>query len=82
MNRQVTTGWGIHLVEGTDWPKFFAAGLIGFLISTLFGLVWSICKSDVQGGFGIAAYVGVFFTFTMGTVQTALQITRKTGLWT
>ncbi|KAK8215696.1 hypothetical protein IWZ01DRAFT_494916 [Phyllosticta capitalensis] len=54
----VGVGWGIHLVEG------FLADRVWMLITTLFGFascvfafVWSFVKEDVQGAFGVAAWM-------------------------
>lgn len=51
-------GWGIYYQEGWDGDIItmlvFAMFLIG---SLLFGVLWSCLKMDVQGAFGVSAYI-------------------------
>ena len=71
-SQDMVTGWGIHLIEGMHWPKFYATGCVGFGLSVLFGVLWATLKHDLQGGFSITASIGVMFAFTMGTIQVAI----------
>lgn len=66
-------GWGIHFVEGLHWIKLWILGFIGLLMSIAFGIAWACVRTDVQGGFGIAACMMVGLTFTTGVVQAALE---------
>ena len=68
-----TKGWGIHLVEATNWLKLCIVGLILFTSSIIFGIVWSIWRNDIQGGFAITSATGVLFTFVMGIIQAAIE---------
>lgn len=73
-NRGTGLGWGIHLVEGLHWGKVCGIGLAGFLISILFGVLWSTLKGDIQGGFGVTACIMIIFSFVMGILQAALEL--------
>jgi hypothetical protein len=48
-------------VTGIDEFKLFALGLIGTLASMIFGIVWSVVRQDIQGGFSVAGFL--FHTF-------------------
>lgn len=65
-------GWGMQFVEGANWLKVFACGLIAFSVSLIFGIIWAILRDDVKGGVGIAGVVLSFGLFTVGTIQAAL----------
>jgi hypothetical protein len=69
-------GWGIYIVEGLQWSKLWVMGFAGFLASTLVGASWSVVKRDVQGGFGLAGFLLIFWIFTLGTVQAGLEMQR------
>lgn len=72
-NRGTGLGWGVHFVEGLHWVKVWAFGFVGLLASALFGVVWSVLRDDVQGGFGITACLMVVLTFSVGVLQSALE---------
>lgn len=63
----IEVGWGIHLVEGflayKIWTLFTS---IFVLVSITFGVAWAIKRGDVQGAFGVAAYVCSFATLFIG----------------
>jgi hypothetical protein len=67
-NADVRTGWGIHLVEG-----FLTYKLGGFVTSLfimgslVFAIVWAIKRDDVQGAFGVAAYICALSTVLVGS---------------
>lgn len=67
-------GWGIHLVESLDRAKLCSVGLVGFIASVMFGVLWSIYRNDVQGGFGVSACMMVILTFVLGIVQATLEL--------
>lgn len=46
-------GWGLSFEEGLNYWPLITLMLIPPLV---FGIVWSICKRDIQSGFGVAAY--------------------------
>lgn len=64
---QPTEGWGLYFQEG--WNEkviihiLFALFLLGSLV---FGILWSILKMDIQGAFGVSAYIvtagGIFLS--------------------
>lgn len=51
-------GWGIYYQEGLDWDAIAVVVFVVFLAgSLLFGVLWSRFKMDVQGAFGVSAYM-------------------------
>ena len=66
-------GWGVHLKEGLNLKKMCIFGLLGLFFSASFGVIWSVKRDDVQGGFGVAAFVMAALTFTIGIVQVTLE---------
>lgn len=70
--KRESIGWGLYFVDGFNWPKFWTFGFVGLILCTVFGVVWSIVRDDVQGGFGVTACMMVFFTFSAGAVHSAL----------
>jgi hypothetical protein len=65
----------MQFVEGLDYFKLCVFGLVGLSISVLFGVIWSVLRHDVQGGFGITACLMMFWTFTIGLIQAAAGVT-------
>ena len=63
-------GWGIHFVEGLDMGKICIFGFCCALASTALGVLWAVLGKDVQGGFGMSAYMMVLFTLGLGSLQT------------
>ena len=72
--RGSSIGWGIQVVEGLNRLKLFACGLIVFVISLLFGIIWSAIRKDIQGGFTVASYLLTFFVFSIGTIEAATEL--------
>ena len=66
-------GWGLHFVEGLDITKLWVLGFIGFVISIMFGIAWSIIKDDIQSGFAVAACMLTGLLLTTGMVQAAYE---------
>ncbi|KAK0297232.1 hypothetical protein LTS00_003953 [Friedmanniomyces endolithicus] len=71
---QLGVGWGINLVEGFEASKvwlmisaFFATG------SLVFAIAWAWKKQDVQGAFGVAAWVCTLAALVMGWFQASLE---------
>jgi hypothetical protein len=55
---KTTEGWGIHFQEGWDSSKLSSMVLGIFLLASLvFAVLWSHFKLDVQGAFGVSAYM-------------------------
>ena len=51
-------GWGIYYQEGWDRDIITLAILVVFVLaSLLFGVLWSRFHYDVQGAFGVSAYI-------------------------
>jgi hypothetical protein len=60
-------GWGIYYQEGWDRDVITLVTFVLFLVgSLLFGVLWSKFQMDVQGAFGVSAYMitacGVFIS--------------------
>lgn len=70
----VGVGWGVHLVEGfiayKVWTLF--TGLFS-LASFVFAIVWAVKKDDVQGAFGVSAYVCTLSTLLIGCAMAYLE---------
>ena len=55
---QPAEGWGVYYQEGWDRDLISVMIFSVFLVaSVLFGALWSVFKFDIQGAFGIAAYM-------------------------
>lgn len=64
-------GWGIQIVEGWIISRIWLLALAFFLVGSLvFGVCWSIFEKDVQGAFGVAAYIVALLALLVGSVQT------------
>ena len=50
-------GWGIHIIEGTNWLMVSIVAFLVMVLSGVFGILWSVYRSDVSGGFGVAAWM-------------------------
>ena len=74
-NRRIDVGWGVHLIEGLDWFKLWVLGLIGLLLSLLFGVLWSVFAGSVQNGFVMAGSIMTVLTCALGTAQAAFGVT-------
>ncbi|KAF1999665.1 hypothetical protein P154DRAFT_216672 [Amniculicola lignicola CBS 123094] len=62
------TGWGIHIEEDWHWATvyFLCATLI--LLSLVFGVVWSIVKKDLPGGFAVSSYSVTLGSLLLGYI--------------
>lgn len=70
--RGTSIGWGLAFTEGIDSFVFFLCGCVGFLICLLVAFAWTVVKSDVQGGFGIGAFLLSFMVFCGGVVHSSI----------
>ncbi|KAB8296949.1 hypothetical protein EYC80_002357 [Monilinia laxa] len=63
-------GWGLHFVEGINTAL---AITVMFTLSSILGIVFAICwtifEKDVQGAFGVAAYITSVITLAAMTWQ-------------
>ncbi|KAF2789283.1 hypothetical protein K505DRAFT_204389, partial [Melanomma pulvis-pyrius CBS 109.77] len=51
-------GWGIYYQEGWDGDIIAMVVFVMFLVvSLLFGVLWACLEMDVQGAFGVSAYI-------------------------
>ncbi|GAB1725995.1 hypothetical protein NU195Hw_g5428t1 [Hortaea werneckii] len=67
-------GWGISLVEGFEASKVWMMFCIFFAVGSLvFGAVWASKKQDVQGAFGVAAWVCTLAGLALGWLQASLS---------
>lgn len=48
-------GWGIHFEEGWRWGFIYSLLVTSTIPPLIFGVVWSVYKDDIQGGFAIAS---------------------------
>lgn len=69
------TGWGIHLEEGLDIERMVFLLLVGFVTSTVFGIVWAVVKQSIQDGFSIAAFIAACEALAVATVQLLVSTT-------
>jgi hypothetical protein len=50
--------WGFYFQEGWDFDLIITISFVVFLVgSLLFGVCWSVLESDIQGAFGVSAYM-------------------------
>ncbi|RYO23747.1 hypothetical protein AA0111_g8946 [Alternaria arborescens] len=71
---QPAEGWGIYFLEG--WDREIISLLIlfiFFLASLLFGVLWWNFQFDLQGGFGVSAYMMAVCTIVVSVVVTRLE---------
>lgn len=50
-------GWGIHFIEELSRVRVSILAFVVLLICLLFGILWTIIKDDIQGGFGVAGFL-------------------------
>lgn len=67
-------GWGIQIVEGLNWLTVFLCGCVGFTAALVSAILWSVVRSDVQGGFAIAGFMLAFLGFCLGIAKTEIQV--------
>ncbi|KAK5015915.1 hypothetical protein LTR16_003441 [Cryomyces antarcticus] len=67
-------GYGISLVEGFLADRVWAFIVIIFVVGSLaFAVTWTCVKQDIQGAFGVAAWICTLAALTTGWVQTRLD---------
>jgi len=73
-HEDVAVGWGIHLVEGflayKVWTLFTNMFVI---ISLIFAVTWAVKRGDIQGAFGVAAYICALATLFIGCCVAYLE---------
>ncbi|KAJ8113629.1 hypothetical protein OPT61_g4288 [Boeremia exigua] len=71
---QPAEGWGVYYQEGWDRDLIFVVIFLVFLIaSVVFGVLWSVLKLDVQGAFGVSAYMVAVCALLIPLLVTALD---------
>lgn len=70
LNHAPTVGWGIQIVEGWLGSRLWLLGLSLFLCGSLaFAICWTVLEHDIQGAFGVSAYVIALLTLAVGAAQ-------------
>ena len=73
LNHAPRVGWGIHIVEGWLSSRLWLLSLGLFLCGSLaFAICWTTLEHDIQGAFGVSAYVVALLTLAIGTAQANL----------
>ncbi|KAH6878253.1 hypothetical protein BKA58DRAFT_91765 [Alternaria rosae] len=71
---QPAEGWGIYYDEGLDRDTLALTVLLVFIIaSLLFGVLWSRFQYDVQGAFGVSAYMVACCAVLLPVIVTRLE---------
>lgn len=66
-------GWGISLVEGFEAAKVWLMVSTFFAIGSLvFAITWAYKRHDVQGAFGVAAWICALAGLAVGWLQASL----------
>jgi hypothetical protein len=53
----LTIGWGIHIIEGPNHNTIFWMLVLFVCLSLFASCIWTVLKGDIQGGFGIGAWM-------------------------
>ncbi|KAK4574316.1 hypothetical protein LTR86_002077 [Recurvomyces mirabilis] len=70
---QLGVGWGIDLVEGFEASKVWLASSLFFgLGSFVFAVAWAWKKQDIQGAFGVAAWICTLAGLLLGWMQASI----------
>lgn len=56
-NQSKRYGWGIHFIEEPSMAKVWVFVLLFSIFLFIFAIFWSIIRNDIQGGFGVAAFI-------------------------
>ena len=74
LNQAPRVGWGIQIVEGWLGSRLWLLSLSLFLCGSLaFAICWAILEHDIQGAFGVSAYVVALLTLAVGAAQANLD---------
>lgn len=63
-------GWGVCVKEGWNWKRVGWILALYVVLSLLFGVVWTVGRNDIQGGFGVAGYLASTAAVFLGWVAT------------
>lgn len=73
LNHAPRVGWGIQIVEGWLDYRLWLLSLSVFLCGSLaFAICWTVFRHDIQGAFGVSAYIIALLTLTVGAAQASL----------
>lgn len=64
-SEELVTGWGVHIIEGPNWLAVWKVAFCIVFASGLFGILWSVYRSDVSGAFGVASWMTSVLTLLM-----------------
>lgn len=70
---KLVIGWGVHIIEGLNRFNILICALVGLLVSGIVSVAWAVARDDVQGGFGIGAWLA-----SVQSVVVMLVVTRWT----
>ncbi|KAL5345654.1 hypothetical protein ACLOAV_009408 [Pseudogymnoascus australis] len=56
-DKVVVTGWGIDLEEGVCSKKTAIVYMVCVLVSSIWGILWTVLGHDIQGAFTVSAYM-------------------------
>ena len=72
-----SSGWGLCFTEGLSLMKVSCCCFLCLAISATFGIAWSVVRSDVQGGFGVACFMLASSATVVTLVQGMLEVQSK-----
>lgn len=62
-------GWGIHIEQGLHWRTVHFIAIIATILSLAFGVIWSVVRSDIQGGFAVSGCIFTLIGIMVGTLS-------------
>ena len=69
-HNELVIGWGLHIIEALDKVTVLMCALAGLIVSGVVAMAWSIARDDVQGGFGMGAWVTSVLAIVLALVIT------------
>ncbi len=67
---ELVTGWGIHIIEGANKFAVLLSMLVILMASAIFSVTWAVLRDDIQGGFGIGAWLTSVQTIALMMILT------------
>ncbi len=66
-------GWGLQIVDGWMISRLWLLGLSLFVCGSLaFAISWTLLEHDIQGAFGVSAYIVTLLTLAIGAAQASI----------
>jgi putative Mn2+ efflux pump MntP len=59
----------LQFKEGLHWMMLWVVGAVVTLSSVVFGVSWAVLKGDIQGGFGVSAFMMALLACGIGVMQ-------------